>query len=53
MLLGIEYIVNFPFLFVIDHYRRWGIVILARQGVFGSWSEQARMEHVVDPHGSR
>ncbi len=47
---GIQYIVDFPFVFVVYHYWPGGLVLLTRQGVVGGGAKQARVEYVMNTH---
>ena len=47
---GIQYIVDFSFVFVVYHYWPGGLVLLTRQGVVGGGAKQARVEYVMNTH---
>ncbi len=47
---GIQYIIDFPLVFVVYHYWTWGFVLLTRQEVVGGRAKQVRMEYIMNTH---
>ena len=46
----IQYIIDFPLVFVVYHYWTWGFVLLTRQEVVGGRAKQGRMEYIMNTH---
>ncbi len=47
---GVQYIIDFPFVFIFYHYWPRGFILLARQRVVGGRAKQVRMKYIMNTH---